>query len=129
MDIYQLEILDSNMCFYEVFIEVTEPDADNKYISCRRIYWLSSSRLQEIQNIFEMELKIENIASGTYSVEVFDTKGCIDSLTIDIPFVDPIEITFEKTNLTCIDQVDGTKRQMSREVMEDTITCGMTIPI
>lgn len=121
MDIYQLEILDSNMCFYEVFIEVTEPD------SLSLDYIISTSPCPgESTGVIELEASggnpeyfyswsngadteiLENIASGTYSVEVFDTKGCIDSLTIDIPFVDPIEITFEKTNLTCIDQVDGT---------------------
>ena len=58
MDIYQLEILDSNMCFCRVFIEVTEPDS----LSLDYIISTSpcpgestgviSSRLRGNQNIF-----------------------------------------------------------------------------
>ena len=51
---------------------------------------------------------IENVPSGMYNVSVLDTKGCSDSLSIQIPSVNPIVITFDKTDVSCIDQIDGT---------------------
>ena len=119
-DIYQLEILDSNLCFYEVFIEVNEPDSLSvDYVLSTSPCPGESSGVIEIvasggspeyfylwSNGAETDV-LENVGSGTYDVEVFDTKGCTDSLSILVPFVDPILMTFEITNLSCIDQVDG----------------------
>jgi len=119
-DVYQLEILDSNFCFYEVFIEVNEPD------SLSLDYTLNTTPCPgEATGVLELQTSggtpeyfytwsngadteiAENLTSGIYHVDVFDSNGCSDSLNIEIPYVDPIEISFEKTNLSCIDQSDG----------------------
>jgi gliding motility-associated-like protein len=119
-DVYQLELLDSNFCFYEVFIEVNEPD------SLSVNYTLNATPCPgEATGVLELQTSggtpeyfyawsngadtdiAENLTTGIYHVDVFDSNGCSDSLNIEIPYVDPIEITFDKTNLSCIDQSDG----------------------
>jgi gliding motility-associated-like protein len=119
-DVYQLELYDSNLCFYEVFIEVNEPDSLNLDYTLNETPCPGEATGElELQasggtpeyfytwsNGTDTEIA-ENLTSGIYHVDVFDSNGCSDSLNIEIPYVDPIEITFDKTNLSCIDQSDG----------------------
>jgi gliding motility-associated-like protein len=120
-DVYQLEILDSNLCFFEIFVEVNQPD------SLTLEYVLNSTPCHgESTGMIELLVSggnpdytffwsngsssqnIENVPSGMYNVSVLDTKGCSDSLSIEIPSVNPIIITFDETDVSCIDQIDGT---------------------
>ena len=120
-DVYQLEILDSNLCFFELFVEVNQPDSLTlEYVlnstpchgdSTGMIELLVSGGNPEYTFLWSNGSNfqnIENVPSGIYNVSVLDTKGCSDSLSIEIPYVNPIVITFDKTDVSCIDQIDGT---------------------
>ena len=119
-DIYQLEILDSNGCFYEMFLEIVEPDVleiDYTYnvISCQGGFdgnifvdivggnpaytttWSNGATTEDLLNI----------PSDTYQLIVFDTKGCTDSIITDIAQPDSVLIDFEIDQISCVDNYDG----------------------
>lgn len=119
-DIYQVEIVDSVKCFYEMFFTIAEPDSlkidytFNK-VSCASgsdgninvtitggnpnytINWSNNSNIEDQLNI----------VAGTYKLNVVDTKNCKDSITVEIVQPDSIKMTFDLTEITCIDQHDG----------------------
>jgi gliding motility-associated-like protein len=120
-DIYQLEVIDSNNCFYEIFMEILEPDVlklsyTTNIVSCNgggdgNIFvtitggnpsytttWSNGATTQDLLNI----------PAGTYELVVVDQKNCTDSFTVEITEPSPITITFETTKVSCIDQHDGT---------------------
>ena len=119
-DIYQLEIIDSNNCFYEMFLEIVEPDLleiDYTYniVSCHlgsdgninvditggnpayTSLWSNGATTEDLLNV----------PADIYQLLVTDTKGCMDSITADISEPAPISMTFDVIDISCNDQSDG----------------------
>lgn len=119
-DIYQVEIIDSNACFYEMFFEIEQPDSlviDYTFtiVSCNggsdgsilvditggnpayTTTWSNGATSEDLLNI----------PADNYSLVVVDTKGCTDSIAVEITQPAPITMTFEVTEISCIDQHDG----------------------
>lgn len=119
-DVYQLEIIDSNNCFYEMFLEIVEPDEleiDYTFniVSCflgsdgninvditggnpgYTTVWSNGALTEDLLNV----------PNDIYSLLVTDTKGCMDSITVDISEPASIEMTFDVTEVSCIDEADG----------------------
>jgi gliding motility-associated-like protein len=119
-DIYQVEIIDSNNCFYEMFFEIIQPDSlqiDYTFtiVSCNggsdgsilvditggnptyTTTWSNGAITEDLLNI----------PADNYELVVVDTKGCTDSIEVEITQPDPITMTFEVTEISCIDQHDG----------------------
>lgn len=119
-DIYQVEIIDSNDCFYEMFIEVEEPDSliieyTYNVVSCAGgsdgnilvdIFGGNPSYTTNWSNGATTE-DLLNIPYDAYQLVVTDTKGCTDSISVDIAQPDSIKIDFEITPISCIDDHDG----------------------
>ena len=119
-DIYQLEIIDSNNCFYEMFLEITEPDVleisfSYNNVSCSEgtdgnilvdITGGTPSYSTTWSNGITTE-DLLNINSGTYQLNVVDSQLCTDSITVDIVQPDPLQISFEVDEVSCIDNHDG----------------------
>lgn len=119
-DIYQLEILDSNNCFYEMFLEIVQPDEleiDYTYniVSC---YLGSDGNINvditggnpgytTVWSNGALTEDLTNVPAAIYDLLVTDTKGCMDSITVDISQPTQVEMTFEITNISCIDESDG----------------------
>jgi gliding motility-associated-like protein len=120
-DTYQVEITDSNGCFYEYYVILPEPDSLNitstgVVVTCHggtdgaiditvtggnpgyTYNWTNGEITQDISNL----------AAGTYQVTVSDTKSCIDSLALTIIEPEPITSNITSTPITCVDQTDGT---------------------
>ena len=120
-DIYQLELRDSLSCFTELFIELPEPDplvitAETVDVTCAggtdgsidvtvtggnpdyTYNWTNGYTTQDLVNV----------PIDEYTLIVTDTKNCIDSITIIIYEPDSIFIDFETTEVSCVDQFDGT---------------------
>ena len=51
---------------------------------------------------------LTNISAGVYSLDIVDQNGCEDSLEVEITEPEPLEVSFETTDVTCEDQFDGT---------------------
>ena len=120
-DVYQVEIIDSNNCFYEMFFEIEQPDSliityTASVVSCdggsdadilvqitggNPAYNTTWSNGATTQNLI-------GVPAGTYELIVVDTKGCTDSIETTITEPLPIIMTFEVTEITCVDQKDGT---------------------
>lgn len=119
-DIYQVEIIDTNDCFYEMFFEIEEPELlvieySFDVISCYggtdgNIYvditggnpaytttWSNGATTEDLLNV----------PFGVYQLNVVDTKGCTDSIEVSLSQPDSLMIAFEHTPVTCEDQYDG----------------------
>jgi gliding motility-associated-like protein len=120
-DVYQLEIIDSNGCFYEMFFEIVEPEIieiDYTYtvVSCKdgtdgnitvtvtggnsgpnTFTWSNGATTQNLTNI----------PADSYQMVYVDSKGCTDSITVDIAQPDSVLMSFEVTPISCTDQSDG----------------------
>ena len=119
-EMYQLEILDSNNCFYEMFLEITEPDSlliDYSFniVSCFEgsdgninvditggnpgytTIWSNGATTEDLLNV----------PSDVYTLVVTDTKACEDSITVDITQPDAVTMTFDVQPVSCIDESDG----------------------
>ena len=119
-DIYQLEIVDSNGCFYEMFLEITEPDVIDiqftfNIVSCYDgtdgnifvdITGGTPAYITQWSNGSTNEDQI-NIPAGTYELDVTDQQGCTDSIEVVVGQPDPITIDFEAIEVSCIDDNDG----------------------
>lgn len=119
-DVYQVEIIDSNGCFYEMFIELPEPDPividyDVKQVTCYG--WSDGAVYVDItggnpgyqtnwsDGSFNEDLI--DVVSDTFQLVVIDTKGCTDTLDVFVPQPDSLIINFETTPASCIDAIDG----------------------
>lgn len=119
-DMYQLEIVDSNGCFYEVFIDLPEPDslivdATIKQVTCYggddgavfiditggnpgyTTTWSDGTLTEDLVDVI----------SDTFQLIVVDTKGCTDTIDYFVPQPDSMYVTFDHDPATCIDQVNG----------------------
>ena len=119
-DVYQLEVIDSNNCFYEMFLEIVEPELlviDYTYnvVSCSggtdgNIFvditggnpgyitnWSNGATTEDLLNI----------PYNSYQLIVTDQKNCTDSIFVDIAEPAPITMTFDVEEITCVDQLDG----------------------
>ncbi len=117
---YQLEILDSNNCFYEMFLVLPEPeelviDYDFNVVSCFQgsdgninvditggnpgytTLWSNGATSEDLINV----------PSDIYTLIATDTKGCQDSITVELGQPNEITMSFDHTPVTCIDQNDG----------------------
>ncbi len=119
-DTFQLELIDSNNCFYEMFWFIPQPSelaatfsSDN--VNCAGgtdgsilvdvtggnggyTYNWSSGQTSE---------DIINVPIGVYDFMVTDSKGCQDSLSVEIFEPLPVSAWFEITPVLCKDQYDG----------------------
>jgi len=119
-DVYQLEIVDSNGCFYEMFLEITEPDV----IDISFTFNVVSCNAGSDGNIFvditggtpnyitnwsngSTNEDLINIPAGIYELDVTDQQGCTDSIEVEITEPDAITMTFETIAVSCIDDNDG----------------------
>lgn len=119
-DTYQLEIVDTNDCFYEMFFVLPEPDSlvieyTYEIVSCaggadanilvdisggNPAYTTVWSNGATTEDLF-------NIPADIYQLTVTDTKGCTDSIEVEIVEPEPITMTFEHVPVSCEDQKDG----------------------
>lgn len=119
-DVYQLEIIDSNGCFYEMFLEIEEPDLlvieyTYNVVSCQggsdaNIFVDISGGNPGYTTTWSNGATTEdllNIPSNTYQLVVVDVKGCADSILTNIAQPDSILIDFEHDKVSCIDNYDG----------------------
>ena len=119
-DVYQLEVTDSNGCFYEMFIDLPEPDSliinyTIKQVTCygwsdgaidvtitggNPPYVYSWSNGNPTEDLVD-------VVSDIYTMIVVDTKGCTDTLSELVPQPDTLIINFEHDPASCIDAMDG----------------------
>lgn len=119
-DVYQLEIIDSNNCFYEMFLEIVEPDLlEIEYtynvVSCAG--GIDGNILVDITggnpaysttwSNGDLTEDLLNIPADVYQLIVVDTKGCTDSILVDVAQPDSIQIDFDVDEVSCIDNYDG----------------------
>lgn len=119
-NLYQVEVVDSNGCFYEEFFELPQPDSliieeEIKQVTCYG--WSDGAVFIEItggnpgyttewsNSTFDQDLI--DVVSDTFNLVVTDTKGCTDSLTYFVPQPDTMTVAFEHDPVSCIDQADG----------------------
>lgn len=119
-DTFQLEIIDSNGCFYEMFLEIVQPDLlvieyTYSVVSCQggsdgnilvdiaggnpayTTTWSNGAATEDLLNI----------PADIYQLSVVDTKGCSDSILVDVSQPDSVLIDFEHDQISCIDNYDG----------------------
>lgn len=119
-DIYQLEVTDSNGCFYEMFIEIPEPDSliinyTIKPVTCYGwsdgaidvtitggnppyVYnWTNGNPTEDLVDV----------VSDIYTMIVVDSKGCTDTMTQLLPQPDSLIINFDHDPASCVDAFDG----------------------
>ncbi len=119
-DIYQLEIIDTNDCFYEMFFEIEEPELlvieyTFDVISCYggtdgNIYVDITGGNPAYTTTWSNGATTEDLLNapfGVYQLNVVDTKGCTDSIEVSLAQPDSLMIAFEHTPVTCEDQYDG----------------------
>ncbi len=119
-DIYQLEIIDTNDCFYEMFFEIEEPELlvieyTFDVISCYggtdgNIYVDITGGNPAYTTTWSNGATTEDLLNapfGVYQLNVVDTKGCTDSVEVSLAQPDSLMIAFEHTPVTCEDQYDG----------------------
>lgn len=119
-DVYQLEIVDSNGCFYEMFLEIAEPDVIEidfsfNVVSCNNgsdgniFVDISGGTPNYITNWSNGSTNEDliDIPAGIYELDVTDAQGCTDSIEVEITEPDPITISFETIEVSCIDDSDG----------------------
>jgi len=119
-DTFELEILDSNNCYYEMFWNLPEPTilkasftSDNvkcaggsdgdilvDVIGGNGGYTYSWSNGATTQDVL-------NVPVGIYSFMVTDAKNCKDSLHVQIFQPLPVSATFDLIPVSCKDQYDG----------------------
>ncbi len=121
MDTYQLEILDSNNCFYEAFFDIPQPDSIIieyvfEVVSCQggdngaidvtvtggntgpsNYNWSNGATTEDVTGL----------PAGVYDMVYTDSKGCSDSITVEVVEPDTIKITFDHIEISCADQADG----------------------
>lgn len=120
-DTYQVEILDSNGCFYEYFFDIPEPDS--LYISVNQVMvtchggsdgsidvtiFGGNPSYSYIWSNGATTEDVSNLNAGAYSLVVTDTKNCQDSAEIIIYEPEPVTSEITTTPVSCIDQKDGT---------------------
>jgi len=119
-DTYQVEITDSNGCFYEYFFTVSQPDSINityvnSVVTCNggsdasidvtvtggnpsySYLWSNAQTTEDLNNL----------AAGVYALVVSDQKNCQDSISITIIQPEPVTVTFDVVTISCLDQHDG----------------------
>lgn len=119
-DVYQVEIVDSNNCFNEAYFTLSEPDVleitySTDIVTCHgegngsifvqvhggnpayNFNWSTGATTQDLIDI----------PAGQYHLLVTDQKNCKDSIEVDITQPEPIELSFETTPISCMDQHDG----------------------
>ncbi len=121
LDTYQLEVLDSNNCFYEIFFEIEQPDSiiieyvfevvscqggDNGGIDVTVTGGNTGPNTYEWSNGASTE-DVFNLAAGVYEMIYTDAKGCSDSISVEVVEPDTISITFDHVEISCADQEDG----------------------
>lgn len=119
-DIYQLELRDSLGCLTELFIDLPEPEplvitAVTVDVTCAggsdgsidiTVTGGNPGYTYQWTNGYTTEDLI-NVPVDEYTVQVTDTKNCLDSLTIIIYEPDSITVEFEVLEVSCADQHDG----------------------
>lgn len=119
-DLYQVEIIDSNDCFYELFIDLPQPDS----LIINSTFNNVSCKDSSDANIFititggnpgyftnwsngAITNDLTNIVAGDYELVVLDQKNCTDTFAIIITEPDYITSVFDIYPVTCVDQHNG----------------------
>lgn len=122
---YQLVITDSLNCTYQIFIELPEPEPltsnfETTNVTCAggfdglvdlEIYGGNPGYTYAWSNGVTTQ-DLLNAPLGNYSVTVTDTKNCQLELFFIIYEPNPVEMTFMTTDVSCIDQLDGSAMAM-----------------
>ena len=119
-DTYQLEIVDSNNCFYEAFWLLPEPELLEASFTSDNVNCAGGSDGSILVDVVggnpgytyawsngATTEDIINVPIGIYSFMVTDTKNCQDSLKVQIFEPDPISTVFDIYSVSCKDQYDG----------------------
>ena len=119
-DIYQIEMIDSNGCFYEAFIDLPEPDSIKidytiKQVTCYG--WSDGAIFVDISggnpdytttwSNGNLNEDLIDVISDTFELVIVDMKGCTDTLVEFVPQPDSLIIDFQITPASCIDALDG----------------------
>lgn len=118
---YQVEIIDTNGCHYEMFLEIDQPDSivieyTFNVVSCNEGFDATidvevtggTPAYDFIWSNGETTEDLTNVPAGIYNLDLTDQNGCEDSLEVVITQPEPISVSFETTEVTCKDQFDGT---------------------
>jgi len=133
-DIYQVEIIDSNNCFYELYVDLSEPDSLLISYSVTEIPCAGAAdgavdvivsggnpSYNYVWSNGDTTANITNLSSGDYQLLVTDQKNCSDSISLTLADPDTINISFEINPVSCIDKTDG-----SAQVLAEGGTGGFT---
>lgn len=120
-EVYQLEIVDSNGCFYEQFLEIEQPDSiiveyTFNIVSCSGGNDASidvtvtggTPAYDFLWSTGDTTEDLIGIPAGQYALDITDQNGCQDSLEVEITQPDSITVSFKTTLVSCVDQFDGT---------------------
>jgi gliding motility-associated-like protein len=120
-EMYQLVITDSLLCTYQIFIELPQPEPltsnfETTNVTCSggtdgdinlEIYGGNPGYTFQWSNGSSSQ-SLNGVTVGNYTVTVTDTKDCQLELTFIIYEPNPVTMSFATTDVSCIDQLDGT---------------------
>jgi len=119
-DLYQVEVVDSNNCFYELYINLPQPDSlvishTFNNVSCKdssdaNIFVTITGGNPGYYTNWSNGSTVEdqtNIVADDYELVVLDQKNCTDTFNITITEPDYITMTFDVNPVTCEDQHNG----------------------
>lgn len=119
-DTFQLEIIDSNNCFYEMFWFIPQPNKLVASFTSDDVNCADGSDGSILVDVFggnggntflwsngATTEDVFDIPLGTYNFMVTDTKNCKDSLSVQIFEPAPVLGEFDITPVSCKDQYDG----------------------
>ena len=117
---YQLELTDTNNCFYEIYLEIPQPDKlvieySFNVVSCNAgsdgniLVDISGGNPAYNTNWSNGAISedLQNVPAAVYTLVVTDQKNCMDSVVVDISQPNAIAIDFSIEEITCIDQFNG----------------------
>ncbi len=119
-NVYQVEITDSNGCFYEEFIELPQPDslivdAEIKQVTCYGgddgavFIDISGGNPGYITNWSNgtTDEDLIDVVSDTFELVVIDTKQCTDTFSYFVWQPDSMGVVFSHDPVTCVDHSNG----------------------
>lgn len=119
-DTFQLEIIDSNNCFYEMFWYLPQPEELSASFTSDDVNCAGGSDGSILVDVVggnggntflwsngATTEDIFNVPIGIYNFMVTDSKNCKDSLSVQIFEPLPVTAWFDITPVLCKDQYDG----------------------
>lgn len=119
-DTFQLEMTDTNGCFYEMFWFIPQPQLLDASFTSDNVNCAGGSDGSILVDVFggngsnvflwsngATTEDIINVPVGIYNFMVTDAKGCQDSLSVQIFEPEPVGATFLVVPVECKDQYNG----------------------